>query len=52
MPFKLNNGYYPGISYKEDIDPSSKFKLVDKLLVELQELMTVCCKNLYYAQKL
>ena len=39
------------MSYKEDINPRFKSKSGDELLVELQELMTVCCKNLYHAQE-
>ena len=35
--------------YKENIDLRSKFKSADELLVELQKLMTVCCKNFYHA---
>ena len=35
--------------YKEDIDPCSKSKLANELLAELRDMMTVCCKNLYYA---
>ena len=49
--FKLNCGYHFWMSYKKDINPRFKFKLADKLLAELQELMTVCQKNLYHAQK-
>ena len=51
-PFKLNCGYYFRISYKEDISSCSKSKLPDKLLAELQELMTVCHKNPQHAQEL
>ena len=49
-PFKLNCGYHPQISYKEDINSRSKSKSVDELLAKLEELMTVCRKNFYYAQ--
>ena len=51
MPFELNYEYYPWMSYEIDIYLRSKSKLLDKLLAELQELMTVCQKNLYHAQK-
>ena len=34
-PFKLNCGYHPQISYKEDVEPRSKFK---KNLYHAQEL--------------
>ena len=48
-PFKLNCKYHCRVFYEEDIDFRSKFKSANKLLAELQELMTVCCKNFYYA---
>ena len=51
MPFKLNWGYYPKMSYKDNVDPQSKFKLADKLPAEIRELMIVCQKNLYHAQE-
>ena len=51
-PFELNCGYYPWVSYEEDINPRSKSKSANKLLAELQELITVCYKNLYHAQEL
>ena len=50
--FELNCGYHSWVSYKEDINLCSKSKSANKLLVELQELMTVCRKNLYHTQKL
>ena len=40
--FKLNCGYYPRMSYEEEVDPYSKSKSADKLSVELRELMFVC----------
>ena len=52
MPFKLNCGYHLWVFYEEDINPCSKFKSTNKLLAKLQELITVCCKNLHYAQEL
>ena len=51
-PFKLNCGYHPRVFFKEDTDPCFRSKTADELLAELQELMTVCRKNLYHAQKL
>ena len=51
-PFELNCGYHPCVSFKEDIDPRFRSKTADKLLAELQELITVCRQNLYHAQKL
>ena len=51
MSFELNCGYYLQVSYKEDINLRSKSKSADKLLTEIQELIIVCRKNLYYAQE-
>ena len=51
MLFELNCGYYPHISFEEDINPWSQLKTANKLLTKLQELMTFCQKNLYYDQK-
>ena len=51
-PFELNCGYHPLMSYKEEVDSRSQSKSANKLLEELRELMIVCCKNLYHAQKL
>ena len=50
-PFELNCGYHPWMLYKEEVDPRSQSKLVDKLLEELRELMIVYCKTLYHAQE-
>ena len=47
--FKLNCGYHPRISYKEDIDPRSKSKAADELTEELRNLMATCRKNLQHA---
>ena len=52
MPFELNCGYYPRVSYKKDFDLRLKSRTAEKLSSELQELMTVCQQNLYYAQEL
>ena len=52
MPFKFNCGYHPCIFFEEDTNPCSQLKIADKLLAELQELMTVCQKNLHYIQDL
>ena len=51
MSFKLNYGYHLYLFFKEDINPCSRSKIVDKLLAELQELITICQKNLYHAQE-
>ena len=51
-PFKLNCEYHPWVSYEEDIDPCFKSKSADKLSAKLQELMSVCQKNIHHAQEL
>ena len=50
--FKLNSGYHPRMLYKEDVNPHSQSKSINKLSAELRELMIVCQKNLYHAQEL
>ena len=52
MPFELNYSYHPQMLYEEDVNPRFQYKLANELSVELNELMIVYCKNLYYAQKL
>lgn len=51
-PFELNCKYYFSMFYDENINPRFKSKLIDKLLIKLQKLMTVYYKNFYYTQKL
>ena len=48
-PFELNCGYHPRVFFEEDTDSCSQSKKAEKLLAELQELMTVCRKNLHHA---
>ena len=50
--FELNCGYYPCVSFEEDVDPRSKSKSADELSLKLRELMNVCQENLYHAQEL
>ena len=50
--FKLNCEYHPWVSYKEDFDPHSQSKIVEKLSSELRNLMAAYQQNLYHAQKL
>ena len=50
--FKLNCGYYPCVSYKENLDPRSKSRTTEELSSELQELMIVCQQNVHHAQEL
>lgn len=46
--FELNYIYHSHVSYKEDIDLRSKWKLADELSTKLGELMTVYRENLYH----
>ena len=52
IPFELNCGYYLWITYEEDVDPHSQFKLADELSAELRELIIVCQENLHHAHEL
>ena len=52
MIFELNYGYHPSVFFEKNTNPCFQSKTADKLLTKLQELMTVCWKNLYHAQKL
>ena len=52
MPFELNFGYHPCISFEEDIGPCSRLKSADELANELKDLMTVCQENLHHSQEL
>ena len=51
-PFKLNCGYHQRVFFKKNTDLHSKLKSAEKLLAELQEMMTVYRKNIYHTQKL
>ncbi len=51
-PFKLNYGYHPRISFKEDVDLCSRSRSVNELAKELRELMKVWCQNLLHVQGL
>ena len=48
MRFELSYGYHFCILFEEDINSRSQLKSAKNLLVELQNLMTVCQENLYY----
>ena len=52
MPFELNFGYHPWVSYEENLNLRSKVRTVEELSSKLRELMTVCQHNLHHAQKL
>ena len=51
-PFELNCGYHSRMFYKDNIDLYFRLKTAEKLLSELQKLMSICCKNFHYAQEL
>ena len=46
--FELNCGYYPRVSFEEDVDPRSRSCSANKLAEELKKLMEVYCRNLFY----
>ncbi len=48
-PFELNCAYHPKVTFKEDVDPCSRSRSINKLAEELRELMEVCCQNLLHA---
>ena len=43
VSFKLNCGYYPKVSFKEDVDSRSKSCFANELVKELRELIEICC---------
>ena len=51
-PFELNCRYYPCVSYKEDINPYSRFKAANELTKKLKNLIAAYRENLEHAQKL
>ena len=46
IPFKLNYGFHPQASYKEDVDLYFRLKSVDKLATKFKKLMAIYRKNL------
>ena len=42
MPFELNCGYDPWVSYKENLNPCSQSKNAEELFSELRSLMVTC----------
>ena len=50
--FKLNYGYHPWVSYKEDLNPHSQSKTAEELSSELWNLMAACQQNLQHVQEL
>ena len=52
MPFKLNCGYYFRVFFEKDNNSCSQLKPANKLSIKLQELITICQKNLHHIQEL
>lgn len=52
MPFEFNNSYYLYMFFEKNIDPHFYLKIANKLETKLQELLIICCKNLYHVEKL
>ena len=50
--FEFNCGYYPQVSFKEDIYPHSRSHSANKRAKELKKLIEVCYQNLFHTQKL
>lgn len=50
--YELNYGYYPKVSFKEDLDPCSRSYSANKLAKELRELIEIRFQNLLHIQKL
>ena len=49
---KLNCGYHPQVSFKDKCNADYGSSSVKRLVIELKELMNVCCQNLLHAQDL
>ena len=50
--FELNCGFYPQVSFKDNVDPCSRFRSANKLVKELRELIDICQQNLLHAKEL
>ena len=48
--FQLNYSYYPRVSFEDKCNAYSRFSSADRLVVELRELINVCCQNLLHVQ--
>ena len=51
-PFELNCGYYLCVLFDKDTNLRYQSKSTDEISAKLEDLMTVCQKNLYHTQKL
>ncbi len=52
IPFELNCGYHPRVSFEENIDTRSRSRSTNELAEELRELIEVCCQNLLHTKEL
>ena len=50
--FELNCGYYPWVSYKEDLNPRLQSKTAEELSSKLRNLMAACQQSFHPAQEL
>ena len=46
IPFELNYGYHPRVSYEEDVNLRFRSKAADELTKKLRNLMATCRENL------
>lgn len=47
--FELNYRYHSRVLFKDDIDPYSRSRSANKLVMEVRELMEICYQNLLHA---
>lgn len=52
IEIKLNYGYHPCVSFKDDTHPYKKFCLADKLAKELKNVISIYQQSLLYTQEL
>ena len=52
MPFEFNYGFYPQVSFKDNVNLCFRSCFANKLAKELRKLIDICQQNLFHAQKL
>ena len=52
IPFELNCGFHPRVSFEDNVNPRSRFCSANKLAKELRKLIDICQQNLLHAQEL
>ena len=52
IPYELNCGFYPRVSYKKDVNPCSRSNTIGQLGTELQTLIFLCKENLQHAKEI